>query len=131
MNRSMHHSRLIKKTRQLFIFLFLLSSTLHLNVQAQTVLTPDDVAKIKSVSGVDISPNGSHVAYTLSVPADPFEENSPARNQLYLLDTESGDVVPFLRPEALGVLLFVPDTIRLPFLLSAMAIQCGHFMKCL
>ncbi len=116
MNRSMHHSRLIKKTRQLFIFLFLLSSTLHLNVQAQTVLTPDDVAKIKSVSGVDISPNGSHVAYTLSVPADPFEENSPARNQLYLLDTESGDVVPFFTTGSVGSVAFRPGHNSVTFL---------------
>jgi len=49
-------------------------------------MTPSDVAKLRSVSAVAISPDGSHVAYTLTVPRDPMAEaDGPAWVELHVV----------------------------------------------
>ena len=64
-------------------------------------LTPEQVAKIKTVGEVQVSPSGIWVAYTLNVPRIPFaEEDGPARADLYVLDTRTGATRPYLRGEA-------------------------------
>ncbi len=51
-----------------------------------------DVAQLQSVGAVAVSPDGSHVAYTLSVPREPMaDENGPAWTELHVYDRE-GDV---------------------------------------
>jgi dipeptidyl aminopeptidase/acylaminoacyl peptidase len=48
-------------------------------VLAQTgVWTPQEVASLRSATSVRISPDGARVAYLLSVPRDPFEEDNGA-----------------------------------------------------
>ena len=39
-------------------------------------ITPQDVAGLRSVGSAKISPDGRYVAYTLSVPRRPFEDDS-------------------------------------------------------
>jgi dipeptidyl aminopeptidase/acylaminoacyl peptidase len=54
-------------------------------------LTPEDVVRIRSVGQVVVSPAGSHVAFTLSVPRVPFQdEDGPAWAELHVLDVASG-----------------------------------------
>src|ERR1700738_5191838 len=49
-------------------------------------MTPSDVAKLRSVGAVAISPDGSRVAYTLSVPRDPMAEaDGPAWAELHMV----------------------------------------------
>ncbi|RKZ08409.1 S9 family peptidase, partial [bacterium] len=77
----------------MMICLVVASSTLALAVG----FTPYDAARIKTVGSVSISPDGSHVAYTISVPRIPFaDENGPAWSELHVLDRESGVSQPFV-----------------------------------
>jgi dipeptidyl aminopeptidase/acylaminoacyl peptidase len=57
---------------------------------AQQGLTPLQVSQIEAVTSVAISEDGRHIAYTRSVPADPFERNVTATVQLHVLDRTTG-----------------------------------------
>ncbi len=66
---------------------------------AEEVFTPRHLTKLRSVLSAEISPDGQHVAYTLSVPRDPQVEDGPAHVELHVVDREansrsflSGDV---------------------------------------
>jgi dipeptidyl aminopeptidase/acylaminoacyl peptidase len=60
-------------------------------------LTSEDVTRIRSVGQVIVSPTGSHVAYTLSIPRTPFEdEDGPAWTELHVLDVASGESRTFV-----------------------------------
>src|ERR1700694_1550620 len=49
-------------------------------------MTPSDVARLRNVGAVAISPDGSRVAYTLTVPRDPFTEtDGPAWTELHVV----------------------------------------------
>ena len=53
---------------------------------AADTLTPPDVARLKTVSAVAISPDGSRIAYTLSIPRRPMEEDDgPAWAELHVV----------------------------------------------
>ncbi|MCB1033205.1 MAG: S9 family peptidase, partial [Acidobacteria bacterium] len=62
-------------------------------------MNPNDVAKIRTVSNVAISPDGATVAYTLSVPRRPYEdEDGPSWSELYVR-MPSGEDRPFITGE--------------------------------
>ncbi|MBL0339856.1 MAG: hypothetical protein IPP71_02440 [Bacteroidetes bacterium] len=61
------------------ILTFILLNAFQVKVAAQA-LTADRIAKIKTACGCIISDDGKLVAYTVSVPADPFKENSGSKN---------------------------------------------------
>ena len=67
-----------------------------LNTMSFGQMTALDVAKIQSVSSAIISEDGTFVIYTLSVPADPFKENVPAKSKLYLYDLETKSTRPLV-----------------------------------
>lgn len=60
-----------------------------------SVLTPKDIARLKQVGTAVVTPDGDHVAYTLSVQADPTEENVPASSQIWVVDVETGTSTPY------------------------------------
>ena len=63
-------------------------------------LTPWDVAQIKSVGSVAMSPDGSLVAYAVYVPRTPMEDdNGPSWAELHVFDRESGESRPFVTGE--------------------------------
>lgn len=65
-------------------------------VSAQDVFTPEHVAKIRTVIDVQISPNGTQIAYVLNVPRIPFEgEDGGAWTELHVVDLE-GKSRPFV-----------------------------------
>src|SRR5260370_42518310 len=70
--------------RKLSLFLaILLSASLLFAAEG---MTPADVAKVRSVGAVAISPDGWHVAYTLTVPRDPMAEaDGPAWVELHVV----------------------------------------------
>ncbi|SMO93317.1 S9 family peptidase [Gracilimonas mengyeensis] len=76
---------------------------------AQQGLTSDQLAKLKSVGSVYLSPDGKTAAYTVAVPADPFEKNVPASYHLYLLDIESGESMPFITGRSVSGVAFRPN----------------------
>jgi len=55
------------------------------------VLTPYDIAHIQTVGNVTVSPDGELVAYTVSVPRDPFETNATPYSELYLYDVSADE----------------------------------------
>ncbi len=67
-------------------------------VTGQTrILTPKDVARIQAVDQVAISPNGSAIAYTLSVPREPGRgENGSAWSELHMVSFDGSDRRPFV-----------------------------------
>ncbi|MEX0771275.1 MAG: S9 family peptidase [Balneolaceae bacterium] len=83
---------------------------------AQEGLTPEQIAKIKTVSSAVISSDGHHIAYTVSVPADPEKENRPARSHLYVLDVESGETRPYYSTSSVGNIAFRPNHESITFL---------------
>ncbi len=64
---------------------------------ATDVWTPHRVAEIRTVSAALISPDGEHVAYTLSVPRKTGDdEDGAAWTELHVLDSADGRVRPFI-----------------------------------
>jgi dipeptidyl aminopeptidase/acylaminoacyl peptidase len=59
--------------------------------QVDRGLTPLQVAELESVTSAAISEDGRHVAYAVSVPADPVARNAPPTAQLHVLDRETGE----------------------------------------
>jgi dipeptidyl aminopeptidase/acylaminoacyl peptidase len=57
---------------------------------AGDVLTPHSVERLRNVGRVTVSPDGRRVAYSVSVPRDPFnEDDGPAWSHLYIYDLEA------------------------------------------
>lgn len=94
-------------------FLFLFFSSLAV---AQQGLTPEDVTKIKTVTGASISDDGNYAAYTVSVPADPKEENRPNRTELHVLNIETGETRPYYSKSSIGGVTFRPGHESITFL---------------
>lgn len=84
--------------------------------QSDKGLTPLQVAKIKSVSDVTISPDGNNVAYTLRVQADPREENRTADYELHLLNLLSGESTPYVTTMSVSSVRFRPEHNSITFL---------------
>lgn len=79
-------------------------------------VTPDHVAKMEEVTSSVLSDDGRHVAYTVSVPADPYEENVSSRTELYVLNTEDGSSKPYLTSGDIGSIQFRPGHNSITFL---------------
>jgi dipeptidyl aminopeptidase/acylaminoacyl peptidase len=93
--------------------LFLFFSSLAV---AQQGLTPEDVTRIKTVTGAAISDDGNYAAYTVSVPADPKVENRPNRTELHVLNIETGETRPYYSKSSIGGVAFRPDHESITFL---------------
>lgn len=83
-------------------------------------LTALDVARLKSVGGALLSPDGRYVAYTVSVPRLPNEadfKNGPADPELHLYDLKNKtDRVFITGDDRLRALAWTPDSRHLSFL---------------
>src|SRR5262245_27771415 len=63
-------------------------------------LTPQRVVTLKSVTSASVSPDGSRIAYVLSVPRQPGkDEDGPAWAELHLVDAKGGDPAPYVTGE--------------------------------
>lgn len=85
---------------------------------AQNGLTPDQLAKIETVGSVYLSEDGNTAAYTLSVPANPYEENALASSHLYLMDVKTGETEPFITDMSVSGVAFRPGYNSITFLAS-------------
>ena len=79
-------------------------------------LTPLHVAKTEIVTNSVISDDGKHVAYTLSVPADPYKENAGNSSHLYVMNLEDGTSKPFYTVGTAAAVQFRPGHNSLTFL---------------
>lgn len=84
--------------------------------QPENRLTPMQVAEIQNVGDAVIAPDGSRVAYTLRVQANPLKENKSAEYELHLLDLLSGDSTPFVTTMSVSSIDFRPEHNSITFL---------------
>lgn len=101
---------------QLFVTALLLALAVA-PAAAQSALTPHDVARLRSVTSAEISPDGQHIAYVLSVPRIPLEEpDGPAWAELHVADT-AGHSRPFVTGQVnVGSIAWTRDGKAITFL---------------
>ena len=84
---------------------------------ADDVLTPWDVARIRTVTSVVPSPDGSRIAYLLTVPRDPMvEDDGPPWQELHVVEVATGKDATFIRRETLAQPDWTPDGTGISFL---------------
>ena len=71
------------KFNRLFLLTSIFLASMLLPVEAQDILTPAELLSMKSVSGLEIHPEGTEVLYTLSTPRGPNEEPGPYHRELF------------------------------------------------
>lgn len=84
----------------------------------QRTITPLDVARIRSTGEIAISPNGSEIAYTLSVPRRPGgDPNGPAWSELHVVAFDGTRQRPFITGEVnVSHLRWSPDGAYISYL---------------
>ena len=109
---------------------------------AQEALTPILVAKTANVTSAQISPDGKHVAYNMSLPRTPWEEeDGGSRGELHVLDVESGETTVFITAKSgARSVRWTPDGKGLSFLakrdgddhtaLYVIALRGGEARRC-
>ena len=87
-------------------------------VVAEEVMTPEHVARLASVGSAAISPDGTHVAFTRSVPRIPLEDDDgPAWSELYVMELATGEERPFITGEvSIRSIGWTPDSAGITFL---------------
>lgn len=84
---------------------------------AREPMTPEHVVKVRGVSSAVISPDGRHIAYTLSIPRIPFEDDDgSAWGELHVVDAQ-GNSRPFITGKVnVGGVDWTPDGKAISFL---------------
>jgi dipeptidyl aminopeptidase/acylaminoacyl peptidase len=88
------------------------------DASAQTAqgVAPLQVAQTEIVTSAAMSEDGRHVAYTRSVPADPFRTNAVATTQLHVLDLATGQSTALHTTSSVGGVTFRPGHGTITFL---------------
>src|SRR4051812_44829650 len=82
--------------KRIVLPLLLLLLTASVAAAQDTLWTPQHVAKLRVVTEAVISPDGTQVAYVLSVPRDiPREKDGVPWTELHVVDTK-GNQAPFI-----------------------------------
>jgi dipeptidyl aminopeptidase/acylaminoacyl peptidase len=70
-------------------FAFVVSLVYAISAGAEEGFTPTHLARLRTVTAIEMAPDGRHVAYLLSVPRRPFvDDNGPAWTELHVVDME-------------------------------------------
>ncbi|MCR4416652.1 MAG: S9 family peptidase [Ignavibacteria bacterium] len=78
--------------------------------QTDTIITPYNVVKIKSIGEVVLSPDGRLIAYTVIVPRDVNDEPGFAYRELYVMKSDGSNQKPFISGKvSIGNITFSPD----------------------
>lgn len=106
-----------KNLTTILVAVLLLGSTLHALSEG---LTPLDVARLRLVGAVDISPDGRYVAYTQTNPQDPSSadfKNDSTHSELRLYDIKTGSDRLFIgHDDKMRSVRWAPDSGSLTFL---------------
>lgn len=98
------------------IFSLIIFSTLSANSQVDTIITPYNVVKIKSIGEVTLSPDGKLIAYTVIVPRDVNDEPGFAYRELYLMNSDGSNQRAYVKGKvSVGNISFSPDGKLLAF----------------
>jgi len=98
------------------IFSLIIISTLSANSQVDTIITPYNVVKIKSIGEVTLSPDGKLIAYTVIVPRDVNDEPGFAYRELYLMNSDGSNQRAYVKGKvSVGNISFSPDGKLLAF----------------
>lgn len=100
------------KTKNLFLFsiLYLFFFYAVSFSQTDTILTPYNVVKIKSIGEVALSPDGKLIAYTVLVPREVKDEPGFAYRELYVMNSDGSNQKPFITGKvSVGNITFSPD----------------------
>jgi dipeptidyl aminopeptidase/acylaminoacyl peptidase len=96
---------------------FALLFALHSSPLLAEAMSLKQIAELRSVNQALISPDGSHVAYLLTVPRAPGEdEDGPAWTELHVIDADGRDRLYVGDRNAIGGLAWLPDGSGLAFL---------------
>jgi dipeptidyl aminopeptidase/acylaminoacyl peptidase len=88
-----------------------------LPLAAQSVLTPHDVVRIRLVGDAVISPDGAQIAYVLSVPRNPMnEDDGPAWAELHLLGADGKSRAFITGAVNVSAVQWTPDGKNISFL---------------
>ncbi|NBC66236.1 MAG: prolyl oligopeptidase family serine peptidase [Bacteroidetes bacterium] len=101
---------------QLYSLILILAAFFYSETLAQNVVTPQHIAEMETVSNSQISPDGRYIAYTISTPADPYEENRSNSTHLYLLDVAEGTTTPYHTTSSVSSVQFRPGQNAITFL---------------
>lgn len=83
---------------------------------AQNVVTPQHIAEMETVETSLLSPDGQHIAYTVSKPADPYLENSTNSDHLYVLNVTEGTTTPYYTSSSVSFVQYRPGQNAITFL---------------
>lgn len=104
--------------KKIFFLLFslIIFSTLSANSQVDTIITPYNVVKIKTIGEVTLSPDGKLIAYTVIVPRDVNDEPGFAYRELYLMNSNGSNQRAYVKGKvSVGNISFSPDGKLLAF----------------
>lgn len=86
---------------------------------ASEPLSPKDLLKVKSVTSAEISPDGSWIAYTVSVVREPSDPPGNTYSELYLVSPKTGEIRSFITGKVnVTAVQWRPDGADLAFLLK-------------
>lgn len=97
----------------IFVYLF---TNPALSQNAGQGLTPQQVAKIKHVDDAIISPDGNTIAYTITQPSDPLQENKPASSHLYMWTVGDSSGTAYITTMDVNNIAFRPNYASVTFL---------------
>jgi dipeptidyl aminopeptidase/acylaminoacyl peptidase len=86
----------MKRKTSLLIIALLAAFSLISFADDAKVITPELLTKIKSVRTTAMSPDGSHVAFTVSIPRAVDEASGGGYTNLFLMDVATEKVTPFI-----------------------------------
>jgi dipeptidyl aminopeptidase/acylaminoacyl peptidase len=102
----------LKAFSALWLSLFLF----HGVIVAQTGITPQHIAEMETVTGAVISADGNHIAYTVSVPADPYRENAGNKTELHIYNVSEGSSKPYFTGSSVSGVQFRPANNSVSFI---------------
>jgi dipeptidyl aminopeptidase/acylaminoacyl peptidase len=100
-------------------FVILACWTVPAHTAEADLFTAADALSYKRAALAKISPDGTWIAYTVSVPRKTDEKPGGAYSELYLVSVRTGDIRPFITGEVnVGGVQFSPDGSALAFLMQ-------------
>lgn len=106
----------IQRFFQSVSILLLLSLAGISQVLSQNVVTPQHIAEMETVETSLLSPDGQHIAFTVSIPADPYKENVKNSDYLYLLNVSEGTSTPYYTSSSVSSVQYRPGQNAITFL---------------